>query len=102
MSTKKPAAKTRGKLPGEPAPKGGNKSRSVSKAPNVAKTSARSTVSGPSGKQVARDITDLATAKATATQAMAAAVPHNAAKPSEYGRKPDSAEISELFPRADS
>ena len=50
-----------------------------------AKTSARATVSGPSHKQGYGDISDDATAKAAGTEAVAAAMPHNAAKPSEYG-----------------
>jgi catalase len=73
---KKPAAKSgaRGQSPKGP---GG-------KTPS-AKTSARSTMSGPTHKSAA-DITDAATMKAAGTEAVAAAFPHNAAKPSEFGR----------------
>ncbi len=54
-------------------------------AKDLARTSARSTVSGPSRKQGYRDITDDATAKIAGTEAVAAAMPFNAGKPSEYG-----------------
>ena len=54
-------------------------------AQDVARTSARSTVSGPAAKNGYQDVTDDATAKVAGTEAMAAAMPFNAAKPSEYG-----------------
>jgi catalase len=53
-------------------------------------TSARSTVSGPSGKGDKRanaDLTDAPTAKAAGTEELAAAFPFNAAKPSEFGSR---------------
>ncbi|MBM3548676.1 MAG: catalase [Alphaproteobacteria bacterium] len=49
------------------------------------KSSARSTTSGPTNKAPA-DIVDAATAKVAGAEALAAAMPHNAAKPSEFGR----------------
>ena len=54
-------------------------------AQDVTRTSARSTVSGPAAKNGYQDVTDDATAKVAGTEAMAAAMPFNAAKPSEYG-----------------
>ncbi|MDP9198738.1 MAG: hypothetical protein M3O07_05925, partial [Pseudomonadota bacterium] len=51
----------------------------------TARTSARSTVSGPARKALADAAADLATAKAAGTDALAAAFPFNAAKPSEFG-----------------
>ncbi|MBV8758415.1 MAG: catalase [Deltaproteobacteria bacterium] len=48
-------------------------------------TSARSTVSGPARKD-ARKLADALTAKMDGTQQLAAAMPFNATKPSEYGR----------------
>ena len=50
----------------------------------VAKTSARSTASGPTAKPGPKAVTDAASAKLEGTQAVAAAFPHNAAKPSEF------------------
>ena len=52
---------------------------------DAATTSARSTVSGPSNKAGAEQIADLATAKIAGQERVAAAFPHNAAKPSEFG-----------------
>jgi catalase len=51
----------------------------------AAKSSARSTVSGPTHKIDAGAINDLATAKLAGTEAVAASFPFNAAKPSEFG-----------------
>jgi catalase len=50
-----------------------------------AKSSARSTASGPARRPAAADVTDAATAKLVGTDALAATFPFNAAKPSEYG-----------------
>jgi catalase len=51
-----------------------------------ARTSARSTVSGPAHRAGAEQITDEATAKLAGTEEIAAAFPFNAAKPSEFSR----------------
>jgi catalase len=53
---------------------------------SAAKTSAKSTVSGPTRKGGASTITDAATAKIAGTETVAASMPHNAAKPGEFGR----------------
>jgi catalase len=53
----------------------------------AAKTSALSTLSGPAYKGGAAGITDAATAKIAGIEAIAAAFPHNAAKPSEFGEE---------------
>src|SRR6185503_12213061 len=53
-------------------------------AASVAKTSARSTVSGPARR--AAGASDAATAKLQATELVAEAFPFNAAKPSEFGK----------------
>ena len=50
-----------------------------------ARSSARSTVGGPTHKGSVENIVDAATSKAEGTEAMAAAFPFNAAKPSEFG-----------------
>ena len=51
----------------------------------AAMSSARSTVSGPTHKDNAGAINDLATAKIAGAEAVAASFPFNAAKPSEFG-----------------
>ena len=51
----------------------------------VAKTSARSTASGPTAKAGPKAVTDAASAKLIGTQMLASAFPYNAAKPSEFG-----------------
>ena len=61
-----------------------NSSDSAASA-GVAKSSSRSTVSGPTRNPHAAQITDAATAKIAGTEAVAAAFPYNAAKPSEFG-----------------
>lgn len=61
------------------------KTTSRTSAKTEAKTSARSTVSGPARKGGPAGITDAATAKIAGIEAVAAAFPHNAAKPSEFG-----------------
>jgi catalase len=55
-------------------------------AKDAGKTSARSTVSGPSHERHIADITDLETLKATAVEMVARSIPFNAAKPTEYGK----------------
>jgi catalase len=51
----------------------------------VAKTSARSTASGPTAKPGPQAATDAASAKLIGTQILASAFPYNVAKPSEFG-----------------
>ena len=51
---------------------------------SAAKSSARTTVSGPSEARIKDRITDVYTARAAGSEALAAAFPHNAAKPSEF------------------
>ena len=51
----------------------------------VAKTSARSTASGPTAKPGPKAVKDAASAKMIGTQVLASAFPYNAAKPSEFG-----------------
>ena len=54
--------------------------------PASARSSARSTVSGPTRRRGARaDVSDAAVAKLEATEALAAAMPHNKNKPLEHG-----------------
>jgi catalase len=53
------------------------------------KTSARATLSGPTRKGGAKGVIDAATAKMAGTEALADAMPFNAAKPSEFGKVPD-------------
>ncbi len=54
-------------------------------AKETAKTSARSTASGPAKKAGREAISDVATLKLVGTQQLAAEFPFNAAKPSEFG-----------------
>ncbi len=84
MAAKKQAPKPARKSPAR-RPAGDARSSKSDAKPSVAQTSARSTVSGPSHKGGAADVSDLATAKMAGTEAVAAAFPHNAAKPSEFG-----------------
>src|SRR5688572_14191371 len=81
MAAKKQAPKASRKSAPSRATRGGKPDGKA----NVAQTSARSTMSGPSRKGSAADITDIATAKMAGTEALSAAMPHNAAKPSEFG-----------------
>ena len=84
----------------------GNKSRKQSRSEpskdagqGIARTSARSTVSGPSSKNGYKDVTDEATAKVAGTEAVAAAMPFNAAKSAEYGdaaREPTAGQTVDL------
>ena len=72
------------------SPARATRARSQSAGPQAAtagsaRSSARATVSGPTDKGGADAATDLATAKVAATEALAAAFPFNAAKPSEFG-----------------
>ena len=71
--------------PSKPAPKsktsGNTNTRSTAAA---AKSSAKSTASGPTHKGGA--ITDAATAKVAGTEAVAGAMPYNASKPGEIGK----------------
>ena len=66
-------------------------------APRAAatKSSARSTVSGPSLKAEPGSISDAATAKLAGMEAVAEAFPFNAAKPSEYGKAAADAAIGQ-------
>src|SRR5215207_5512773 len=75
MAAKKKAAPPARKSPASSRPK---------PAPTAAKTSARSTLSGPTNKGGAADISDAATAKIAGTEAVSASLPFNAAKPGEY------------------
>jgi len=52
--------------------------------PNATRTTARTTVSGPTAKASPQDIADAASAKLAGTEAVASAFPFNAAKPSEF------------------
>jgi catalase len=83
MATKKTPAKTPGKVAA------GKKTRETSDATRSSapqsgtKTAARSTISGPARKTPG--IADPAVMKLEGTELLAAAFPHNAAKPSEFG-----------------
>src|SRR5687768_11343448 len=52
----------------------------------ASKSSAKATVSGPTRKGGASAIADAATAKIAGTEAVASSIPHNAAKPGEFGK----------------
>src|SRR5688572_26781028 len=52
----------------------------------ASKSSAKATVSGPTRKGGASAIADAATAKVAGTEAVASSMPHNAAKPGEFGK----------------
>jgi catalase len=82
MPARKPAAKPKATRPVS--------SRSTPRKPGAAgvaaKTSAKSTVSGPPRAARAADVSDAATAKLAGTEAIAGAMPFNAAKPTEFGK----------------
>src|SRR5688572_1677412 len=64
----------------------------------AAKSSAKATVSGPTRKGGAAAIVDAATAKIAGVESVAAAMPHNAAKPGEFGKaalKPPQGQVIE-------
>jgi len=64
------------------------RAKQANKASGAVKTSAKSTLSGPTHKQAPPDsVRDLASAKIAGQEAVAAAFPFNAAKPSEFGNK---------------
>src|SRR4051812_3427736 len=81
MAAKKQASKRPGRSSNSTS---FNASDSAASA-RAAKSSSRSTVSGPTRSPHAAQITDAATAKIAGTEAVAAAFPYNAAKPSEFG-----------------
>ena len=58
---------------------------SAKSTPAATKTSAGSTVSGPTRKGAGADITDAASAKLAGAELLAASMPHNLAKPAEFG-----------------
>ncbi|MCC6471731.1 MAG: catalase [Alphaproteobacteria bacterium] len=66
-------------------PKRGISSPAKSAAKSTAKSTARATFGGPARPGGGANVVDAATAKLAGTQAVAAAFPHNAAKPSEFG-----------------
>ena len=76
-SKQRPARAFRQKLGSKQTGRGGA-------VPNK-KSSARSTVSGPSGSAAPVDLSDAAVAKFEATEQLAAAMPHNRSKPLEHG-----------------
>jgi catalase len=67
------------------AARGTRPSKAGSAAAEAAKTSARSTQSGPARRGGAASIVDRASAKIAGTEHLAGAFPHNTAKPSEFG-----------------
>jgi catalase len=69
--------------------------RSVPSVPAASKTSARSSMSGPARAPGPSGIVDAATAKKTGIEAVAAAFPHNAAKPSEFTAEPVPGQVVE-------
>ena len=81
MASKKPKDSPRSKS----ASRDGARSPGTRSTNAAAKSSARATVSGPSRKGSAADISDAATAKIAGTETVAGSIPHNAAKPGEFG-----------------
>jgi catalase len=75
MAARKPPAPKK-------APRGAAASRSVK---NASKSSAKTTVSGPTRKSASSAITDAASAKLAGAELVAGSMPHNAAKPGEFG-----------------
>jgi catalase len=59
------------------------------------RTSAKSTVSGPSGRSRALDTRNLATTKMSGTEMLAEQFPFNASKPAEFGREPVAGQSAE-------
>lgn len=85
---------TRSKAPRKSAGKSGRSepgagaSKSRTRATQPARTSSRSTVSGPAHRPSATMVTDAATAKMAGAESLGGAFPSNAAKPSEYADPP--------------
>jgi catalase len=79
------------------APTSRTPSRTKSKAGKVAsaKTTARSTLSGPADPAEIAAIQDAATRKLAGTEALASAFPFNAAKPSEFEEEPAEGQAAE-------
>src|SRR5438309_11868349 len=84
MAAKKQPPRSAPKSPSQAAGARGSDASSR-KAKDATKTTARSTMSGPA-RRGTPEIDDGATAKLAGTEALAASFPHNAAKPSEFGR----------------
>src|SRR5690349_13050733 len=83
MAARKNVSKSR-KAPTKSSPP--KKQTTPSRSSGIAaKSSARSTMSGPSRKGSAADISDAATAKIAGTETVAGSMPYNAAKPGEFG-----------------
>ena len=82
MASRK-GSRTRAHSPAKPSKSRGT--RETSNVASASQTSARSTVSGPTRKSGGSSARDAATAKIAHVEALAAAFPHNAAKPSEFG-----------------
>ena len=82
MASRK-GSRTRAHSPAKPPKSRGT--RETSNVASASQTSARSTVSGPTRKSGGSSARDAATAKIAHVEALAAAFPHNAAKPSEFG-----------------
>ena len=78
------AQKKSGTQKGKQASAGGRGPHGFGIPGDEAKSSSRSTVSGPAHPPSSEQTTDLATAKLAGTEELAAAFPYNAAKPSEY------------------
>jgi catalase len=82
---KKSAPKKQAGTRAQPQPK---KIQKSSPAAGPTRSSARTTVSGPSQRPDTTAMSDAATAKLAGTEALAAKFPFNAAKPSEFGAPP--------------
>src|SRR5689334_23495990 len=86
MAARKNVSKPPRKAPVKTAPSTKKPSTTPSRSSGVAaKSSARSTMSGPSRKGSAADISDAATAKIAGTETVAGSMPYNAAKSGEFG-----------------
>jgi catalase len=79
-----PTRKTTKQKQNKAAVPGGSPVRRTPAKAATGKTSARSTMSGPADGIEAEGITDAASTKLAGVQQLAAAFPHNAAKPSEF------------------
>jgi catalase len=85
MASKNPPKKPVTKKGAVKPPAGATRVAARTSARSPASSTARSTVSGPARTGSAAAISDAATAKLAGTEALAAAFPFNAAKPSEFG-----------------
>jgi len=94
MATRPPPRKEPTRNSASKSAENGSKKSPTRSTAAAGKSSARSTVSGPAARGGFDDAIDAPTAKSVGTEAVAAAFPFNAAKPSEIGEGPPAAGVA--------